>query len=189
MVPLVLRLAMTISFPLQWKDQIGFGANRDSGTTPPSMVAMWSTLMFGPAYANGDQTFFFIQFNHDYAEGTDIAPHIHWVSDQASDQGTNTLRFSMSYMWANIGDQFPASLTTVSTAAHTVLGADVRKHMITSFGTVTGTGKKISSIFLARVYRNDPGSSPSGNYFIIGMDPHYQVNSAGSNFETSKVAP
>lgn len=86
---------------------------------------------------------------------------------------------------ANIGDAYPTSTTITITNS----GAKVLNESgLLSFGTIAGTGKKVSSTMNIGISRL--GSNAYDVYDdvigLISADIHYKVNSLGSNNETSK---
>jgi hypothetical protein len=121
------------------------------------------------------------QIPHDYAEGTDIQPHIHWTpTTTATYTGTWTMVITN---WVSAATGTAKSGPTTLTAAFT--GAVTAGQMQTQdFNTVlTGLNRKISS--MATITLKLALSAGAG-CALRGFDGHYQVNTLGSRLITVK---
>jgi len=130
-----------------------------------------------------EELFFTVQMPHGWLEGSDIKPHVHWVGNT----GSGNVEWGLEYSWANVNDLF--SGTSITLTAYTAIStyADY-KHMLTPLGSMDGSGKKLSSILLCRIYRNatsgnDTFTQDSG---LLQIDFHYQIDSDGSREELTK---
>ena len=120
------------------------------------------------------------QLNHDYKEGSDIVPHLHLY---IPDDGTGgVIKFYMNYTWTNIDATGTVSETTVSGTVTRAASAGINHNAILSFGTITGTGKTISSVFMCRIYRDpaDVADTFGTSVWLKSADLHYEVDSIGS---------
>jgi len=126
---------------------------------------------------NEEEVFFIAQLPHSYREGTNIYPHVHW---SPSTTDTNTVRWGFEYSWSNVSDVYPSS-TTIYSDVDT--GGVAKKMLIGSFGELDGTGKKISSILVCRLFRNSShlNDTYTENAFIFEFDFHFQSDSFGSS--------
>lgn len=102
------------------------------------------------------------QFPHNWVEGTDINVHIHWIKEAIS-----TVVWELEYKWYNVNGVYPASYTTLTTSSVTphdfgAVSPPVNVPVISSFSTIAGTGKTISSTVEARISRL--GGDGSDNY-------------------------
>lgn len=128
-----------------------------------------------------------LQLNHNYAEGTDIKPHIHlWFpTDAASTAETNV--WQITYMWGNIATNgFVGSpVTQIITNSGQVYAGE---HRVIPFSTITGTGKTISSVLMITVERTGTDGYDVYDDYIgfIGFDVHYQRDTPGSSTEWAK---
>jgi hypothetical protein len=63
------------------------------------------------------------------------------------------------------------------------------RHIITPIGTITGTGKNLSSMLVCRLYRDATGSLATDDYSddagLLEIDFHYQIERPGSRDEYS----
>lgn len=126
------------------------------------------------------------QLNHDYKEGSDIIPHLHLY---IPDDGTGgVIKFYMNYTWTNIDSTGSVAETTVSGTITRVANAGIGNNAILSFGTISGTGKTISSIFMARIYRNpaDVADTFGVSTWLKSADIHYLCDTCGSRTATAK---
>jgi hypothetical protein len=120
------------------------------------------------------------QIPHNYEEGTNIIPHIHFIP-QGGTIG-QTINWVIEYTWMNIGTTIPVSQTSITRTYTTVTG-DTNKHItldIPNSSGISGTGKTISSILTCRVWRNVAADNWNGNVCLLAVDFHYKVNSLGS---------
>lgn len=125
--------------------------------------------------SDDDQIFFVAQMPHKYKEGTDIQPHIHWTP---TDGSSGNVVWGFEYVWYNVNDIMPPATTLTTTVA----AQGDRKHQIASFGAISGTGKKISSILICRVWRESSNNSDTYNSDagFLEFDFHYVVDAIGS---------
>jgi hypothetical protein len=132
--------------------------------------------------------YFVVQIPHDYAEGTVIFPHIHWVPSENGASGPTVPRWGLQYTWANIRETFPAYSTIYGTTAvpDEVLVKD--RHYLTPLGPISGTGKTLSSMLVCRIFRD--GDNAADNFAglagALEIDFHYQRNTLGSRSEYEK---
>ncbi len=161
-------------------------AGYSAATNPPALSPFMSTVQCyffeKKTLANEQQVFFAVQIPHDWKEGTAIYPHIHW-SPQSGVAGAVVWGFE--YTWQNYVAAgpvaFPAT-TTIKTTTADVTAADNDKHFITSFASLDGTGKKISSILMCRLFRNSSNAADTygGNSALLSFDIHYEIDGMGS---------
>ena len=143
-------------------------------------IPSWGTLNNGLYTLNfednkSNQIIFVAQMPHKYKEGTDIYPHIHWLPTTAN---SGNVVWKFEYSWFNVNEAAPTS-TTLSTTDAT---EGDKKHQIASFGPIDGTGKKISSILVCRVWRegSDTDDTYSDKAGFLEFDFHYEVDAMGS---------
>lgn len=131
------------------------------------------------------EIFLSAQLPHGYLEGSDIKLHVHLAHIEGSDNGN--VVWKCEYSWASNLEALPASSTATSSPV-AVLAADQYKPMITPLATITGTGKKISSLLLLRLYRDptDANDTSTANVYLLEADIHYQSDGVGTVNETAK---
>lgn len=144
--------------------------------------------------AGTDMMSFTVQLPHNWKEGTTIYPHLHWLPRTTAAIGNVEWKFD--YSWANYDpttpEIFPAITTTTVTAIPPAGGFTARAHTITPLTTgnagIDGTGKKISSILICRIWRKADNSADTYYYDagVLFMDFHLQIDGWGSKTEFVK---
>lgn len=134
-----------------------------------------------------EEVYFSVEMPHGWKEESDIKPHVHWFP--VTDLSSTNVEWGLEYFWTNVAATIP-NTTIINSytpiAAHTPVTA--YKHVITELGTISGTGKTISSILMCRVYRiagsvNDDYADDAG---VLQIDFLYQSDQLGSTGEYSK---
>jgi hypothetical protein len=137
------------------------------------------------------------QINHSYLEGSSISPHLHLYFVSGVGDTGKTIIFDMEYDWANINDT-GAIVTTTLTGTYTIMAdSTTYRNIIFSFtgtgsGTgnntpITGTGKTISSVFMARVVRRQDLDSFGSSVWLKSADIHIEQDMRGSRQILSKA--
>ena len=168
----------------RWDDKtISIGGMVLDGSNPPTVgtfVGSVSVLMFSNTVDN--IVYLTLQLPHSYKEGTDVVPHIHWAPMNTN---TGSVTWKMEYQWKNIGEAFSGSTTTV--AVTQAASGTTGEQMVASFGAIDGTGKGISSMFCARIYRDvDDGDDYNANAAMLEFDIHFEKDTIGSDQEYIK---
>ena len=166
----------------------------DSARVPAANNPTWSSFQGNlNAYAFGIDDYLEITSEtfHKYKEGTDLVPHIHWVTN-GLDGADRTVKWEIEYSIANmdstdgVGDAFP-STTVTSTELVIPANTPDLTHMITSLTAITGTSLKIGAYVKARIRRiASTGTEPTADPFGLAMGVHYQVDTIGSRFLADK---
>lgn len=144
-------------------------------------------LAYGFESGKEEELFFMVQMPHSWKVGSDIYPHVHWsVQD---DLGSDVVRWGLEYTWANVGSTFSQPTIIYGTSP---IGAaspvTENLHTITPLGTLSATGKTLSSVILCRVFRDGDNSGDTFNHdaFLLMIDFHYEEDSFGSRTEYTK---
>jgi hypothetical protein len=169
--------------PTDYDDWRWTGSAAAPPTGPADLAEINGSGIYGWRFTNGEALFFpDQQLPHDYAEGTDVIPHLHWApSTTATYTGTWTLEI-IDYLSAapNAALQAKTTLTLAFDAAMTAY-----QMQTANFSAVlTGTNRKISSILHARL---SLALSAGTSCFLNGLDAHYQKDRFGSVSATSKT--
>jgi hypothetical protein len=121
------------------------------------------------------------QIPHDYEEGTNLQPHIHFApTTTATYTGTWTIVITD---WLSVSTGSAKQAQTTLTAA---FNSSMTAHQCQSIdfsSVLTGTNRKISSC--ATVFLSLAMSAGTALY-LLGLDAHYKKNSLGSRLITSK---
>ena len=129
-----------------------------------------------------EEVFFNIQLPHAYKLGTDINAHVHWVPKAT---GSNFVSWGLEYTWQNLN--FVFGNTTIISGNQTtgaVTSPIVSSHYKTLMGTISGSGKTLSSMLVCRLFRDAAGALKTDNYDddagLLEIDFHYQIDRPGS---------
>lgn len=149
----------------------------DAGNTSTG-VYLWK---FSP---NQEQELHFsVQIPHNYKEGSDLYPHVHWTSFSGTPSGSDVV-WGLEYTMVSMGEVFPATHTLVTNSVHPDIGtpSGTGQHLVSEFGTISGSGLKISAILICRLYRIAGHSSDTfpGDVGFLGFDIHYEQDTQGS---------
>ena len=183
------RLAADHIAGLTWDDlrAPATGINPPGAVSDPDIDTTTGHLLFAD---NSTETVaIFFQFPHNYAEGTDITPHVHWIK-----QGANPVVWQLEYIWYNIAGEYTGSYTTITTSGASPDYGDVSPavevHTISFFERIAGTGKTISSMFECKLSRlgGDAGDTYSGDARFVEFDLHYLKLGHGSEGAGARVA-
>lgn len=175
---------------LRW-DDARFSLNPGSATNNQATITTWQTsggismqsFQFSGSGAM-EELHGVIQLPHSYAEGGMLMPHVHIGHKNAGASGV--ARINMDYWWANVdGTATPGTTYGDLTCA----AADANKHLILSLGTLTGTGKTISSILRVRFWRDSSlaADTYTGAVWFLDADCHYQIDTVGSKGTGTKA--
>lgn len=139
------------------------------------------------ADAKTELLFITLQFDHGYKEGSDIFPHVHWIQTAA---GLPLWR--ASYKWYNNGDPYPAAFTDLDVSNNSFAYTSGNLAQISYFPSISGTGKKISSIFQLKLQRIGADAADTLNgasAHLTEFDIHILKNYRGSTEEFTKYTP
>lgn len=133
---------------------------------------------------------FTVQLPHSWKEGTTIYPHLHWAPKSS---GTGNVEWNFEYTWANYDAATPQVFPAITTNTVVSTGPfTANTHSITALSAsnsgIDGTGKKISSILICRIWRDSGTSGDTYNYDagVLFVDFHIQIDSWGSREEYVK---
>jgi len=133
---------------------------------------------------------FTVQLPHSWKEGTTIYPHLHWLPKSTA--GGN-VEWKLDYTWANYDNVTPQVFPAITTSTAISTGGFIKNaHSITALTTgntgIDGTGKKISSILICRLWRNSSNAADTYNADagLLFLDFHILVDGYGSRGEYIK---
>ncbi len=167
------------SNPPEW----GTTFKRNAGGTSKG-VYLW---MFAPNQE--EELHFTVQIPHDYKEGSDIFPHVHWTTASGTPSGSNVV-WGLEYTLIALGGSFPYTVTILSGSVVPECGAPsgTGQHLISPFGPVNGAGLGISSILVCRLFRaaGDAADTFPNDVGLLGFDIHYEQDTQGSREQWTK---
>ena len=130
----------------------------------------------------------FYQMPHDWAEGSNIRSHIHWIKE-----GAGTVVWQLEYKFYNISAEYPSSYTTVTSSTvltdYGEVSPAVNVHTMSFFPAIAGTGKTISAMIECKFSRlgGDASDDYSGDARFVEADIHYLKLGHGSETADNKV--
>lgn len=124
-----------------------------------------------------------MQLPHNWKEGTDLKPHIHWMPTTTN---TGNVFWQIDYKWTNYLDTDAGTFSTL-----TVLDpgdGTALKHQIAAFLAMDGTDKTISSMISIKLSRlgNQGTDTYTGDALLKEFDIHYEIDGFGSDEEYTK---
>lgn len=149
----------------------GFGKFLDDGSGSQGVWVQW--------FDDGteEELYFTVQLPHSYKVGSDIQPHIHWVTN---DSNEGDVVWGLEYSWVNMGEAFGNTSILTETASN----EGEAFHQITSLGLITGTGKSYSSMLVCRIFRDASNSADTftKDAGVLEVDFHFQVQALGTHY-------
>jgi hypothetical protein len=137
-----------------------------------------------PAFgASGKNTLYFTcQIPHKYKLASDINFHFHAAYPNAN---AGNSRWQFTYSWANIAGTFATETTVLATFAAPGVADN---HALHSFGTISGTGKGMSSVLLCSLTRlgADGADTYGSDIYALSADFHIEFDALGSSQELVK---
>lgn len=140
---------------------------------------------FSPDAEN--ELFFTAQMPHDWLEGSEIRPHVHWIPN-ADALPAERVRWGLEYTWSDIGDVFPDTTLLYGNDNHLSEDPVKNKQYITPLGSIDATGKTLSSMLVCRIFRDASNVADTFSDFagFLEVDFHYKRNMFGSREEFIK---
>jgi len=158
-----------------WKDLIipvvGLGI---SSATPSPKAFL--TLLSSYGFAQEDYLFGCFELQHDYIEGSNISPHVHWAP---SSTNAGNVIWHLDYSFAPVNGVFGATTRISVTQA----GSGVENtHQLAAFPDISGAARKVGCIMPFRLSR---GSAADGDTYTavaiaLNIGVHYKCDSMGS---------
>jgi len=117
---------------------------------------------------------------HDYIEGSDLRPHIHWAG---SSNGVGNVKWQFGYSVFTFDVEASAETVVSFTAANPGLGANSRPIIKAGeFPVIPGAGLKIGTLIRFRIFRNPQDAADTYAADALGFQVglHYQADALGS---------
>ncbi|HCU06983.1 MAG TPA: hypothetical protein DIC42_05340 [Holosporales bacterium] len=154
---------------------------KDDGSLSQGVFIEWFDA------AQEEELYFTVQMPHQWKEGTEIYPHLHWTA--ATNVGTDKVVWGLEYSWTNVGSLFGNTTTITGGDPIDAVGAvSAYEHAITSLGAIIATGKTLSSMLVCRIFRKaaDGADNYAADAGLLEIDFHFQIDSDGSRLEYIK---
>lgn len=162
--------------------QINLGVVR-LGASAPTWTAYKGSEVLAFNKAQDNKIVFSAQLSHKYKVGSTIEFHLH---DVAPDDTAGTVRWILTYSWADISSDFPAESTLTSEQTIIINSAD--KHIYFDLEGLTGSSSGVSSVLLCSLTRE--GTHINDDYdndiYLVAADFHIEMDTIGSRTELTK---
>jgi hypothetical protein len=117
------------------------------------------------------------ELKHDYKEGSDVTPHVHFHIQSAPAGGTDNIKWQIKYTFARDGVTFAPVTTIVKEMAVTTQYASYRA----DFTAITGTNLKIGDQCCFNLSRIAASADDfAGDLYLQTVGLHYQIDTIGS---------
>ena len=167
-------------------DDLRFPASsiRLPGANAPTVTAYKGGQVLAFVDNADNFVYFMAQLPHTWEEGTDIDIHLHWTPQVAGGGvGAENVKWDLTHSWANEQGIFPVE--TAITVTRDVQDDLIDTHLVTSFATISGTGKTFSSMLILSLKRDTGVANNYGSdAFLVEIDIHYKRNRLGT-YETN----
>lgn len=171
-----LRVPMT-STKLGGSKDPGFALFKDNGSASQGVFA----YLFDKT--SEEELYFSVQLPHAWQAGTALEPHVHWCP---IDTDAGTVVWGLEYTWASMGAAF--GVTTIIKNTAQAAGGVAYMHKLADLGSMSGTGKDISSMIVCRIFRDVASDNYNNDAALLEVDFHYRTDTpGGSDLETSKT--
>jgi hypothetical protein len=160
--------------------------NPTGSISPPALDNQTGLLDFSASATN--VVSIVQQMPHEWKEGSDVSAHVHWRKKTA---GAGNVIWLFEYEVQNIGAVFEGEYPNALMSSIPAVGTDdgsALKHLLSSFGNMSMTGKTISAIFTCKVSRlgGHVNDTYAGLATLLEFDIHYQIDSLGSRSKYEK---
>lgn len=157
-----------------WRDMIGQAVNPTTGPTIPTWTQLGSSPFYAYAYQLNDQQWFFYHIQHDYAPGTDVYLHAHWLTNGTSVQ---PVKWEFTWTFAKGFNQENYNITGTTVSVQEAAHGSAWRHMTTEIATPISATFEVDGILMVRLRRITNGATDnSDTVFLTMADCHYQSN-------------
>jgi hypothetical protein len=180
---------LKIGFDTGWDD---ITADLSAGKAVGANAPTWATLRDGISAYEFSKTIMneiWITFHikHDYKEGTNVYPHIHWTTNSTT--ATGTVRWGFEYTVAKGHDQaaFPASTTVY--VEYTFSANKQYQHFISEVTDAQAFDAfEADTLVLMRIFRDAAHANDTFDDTVFGLtaDIHFQGD---RKFTENKAPP
>lgn len=164
-----------------WKDIIGQIIVKGTGANDPEWAAITDLGgMFAYKFSEllMKEVWLIYHIDHDYAEGTPVYAHVHWMNGAAV-PNTGNVKWNFEYTVAKGHSQqafnAPTTVSVVAASSATRFMHQLSEISVTD--AIPATRLEPDSLILMRVYRDpaDVADTCTDPVFLLTADIHYQV--------------
>ncbi|MCB8998993.1 MAG: hypothetical protein H6540_02845 [Bacteroidales bacterium] len=169
-----------------WDDLVVSPSAAGKNTSPPTWAKFQDNIQL-LYFAKGDQIYFTAQLPHSYKVGSPLYPHLHWTTNTGIPSG-NDVKWGLEYTVIAIGGVYPVTSTIYvnSIIASITAPYGPKKHLISSFGSISGVNLSISAILVCRLFRDPTDTYSGSDVGLLSFDIHYEKDTEGSRVEFVK---
>lgn len=163
-----------------WRDMIGTPVSHGAGTNP-TWTQIAATPFFGYKYQLNDELQFNYHLQHDYAPGSPIFLHAHWLTDGTN---VNPVKWEWTYTFARGFNQANYNLAGTVVTAEEAGPNTVYRHMTTEIAVgINDASFQPDGILMVRVRRVTNGATDNADgVFLMTADCHYQANAVATKW-------
>lgn len=159
---------------------------RTGGANVPTLAVFLGNI-YQLTFAVNDYVFGNYELLHEYAEGTDLEPHVHMVTNTL-DATDRAVKWELEYTVCNgdaaapFTEAFPAP-TVISSQVTIPANTPAKSHIIfTELPVIPGSSFRIGAYILWRLRRiSSTGTAPSANPFALTLGFHVLNDTLGSD--------
>ena len=168
-----------------FRDITGEVLTRGVGASDPAWAQVGSGPFYAYQFAINDVCWMVYHVPHDYAPGTDVFFHAHWIPDGTD---ANSVKWNWNYMYAKGHDQGAFAPAGASITAEQAQGSppEAYRHMVTETAAVTIAGCEPDGLIYVKITRQTNGGVDNADaIFLLTADVHYQ----STNLATQNRSP
>ena len=176
-----------------WDDYVGSLSSGAKGVSAPPDFNEFITGQRANSFAVGDEMWISIHVKHDWKVGTDIYPHMHWLTNDATPAGNAVWQIGWTIAKRNDTTPavFPTSTSITLSASMTVQNA----HVVTEADDTASPSQvipaaevEVDCLVMLHVKRLTDGGAGGDAKTLFGLqlDLHYQKDRIGT---VSKAPP
>lgn len=168
----------------RWNDMWATDLLVPSGATAPDRVPLPGLTNLDANSFDGVNTVETLggtfEMPHDYIEGSDIRPHLHWSGSSAA---AGNIKWQLGYSVFNVNAEATAETVIAVTLANPGLGANSRAVIkANEFPVISGAGIGIGTLIRFRIFRDpsDVADTYGADALLYQVGIHYEADALGS---------
>jgi len=166
-----------------WDDQQVNLGTVAKGVSAPTTQAYKNSQVLSFSASQDNRVMFNMQFSHKLKLNTAIEQHLH---DTVPDNNAGLVAWKLTVSKADLGSTFPDETTYDS--VQTIAANSLDMHLLHELTSDIGASSDVSAIAMCSLTR--VGTSTDDTYaaavYLTAIDSHFQIDTIGSNGETSK---
>lgn len=162
---------------------VPIGASAPDRVLPPGITGIDAYGFDGNATT--ESLSMVVELPHDFQEGTDVFPHLHWCGSSGA---AGNVKWNMQYAICRFDEEMGAVVSTSFTAANPGLGANGRA-VVRAGEFPAISGLKVNDLLRIRIFRNpgDAADTYGADAIYLQFGIHYVADQIGSAQKFSKA--